>query len=310
MRHVALDAARAGHHVFPTRPHAKIPALHGERSCRGRGVCAESHQGWEPRATTDPDQIRRWWSRTPFGVAIACGPSRLVVIDLDTGTEPLPDWGGATTGWEVLTRAATAHGHTITDTYTVATPSGGHHLYYRAPQGPELRNTQGGTGHSIGPLVDTRAGGGYIVGAGTTRPEGTYTVTCHRPIADLPEWLTIMLTPPPPLLRDQPEQPLDLGPRQARAYLRAIVDGETDLVRHTPTGQRQFTLLGAARTLGRLVAGHELGADAARDALIDAAAPHLGVDGFTLAEAERTIDRGIRYGMQMPRRLRPAEPEV
>jgi hypothetical protein len=34
-------------------------------------------------ATVDPDRIRAWWDRAPYNIGVACGPSRLVVIDLD-----------------------------------------------------------------------------------------------------------------------------------------------------------------------------------------------------------------------------------
>jgi hypothetical protein len=66
---------------------------------------------------------------------------------------------------------------------------------------------------------------------------------------------------------------------------------------------RHTTLLAAACTLGRLVAGGELDAHDARSALFDAAARHVGVDGMTHREIAGTIDDGIRYGAQRPRRL-------
>jgi hypothetical protein len=42
------------------------------------------HAGWEQRATTDPNRIRRAWSTGPFNVGIATGPAGLVVVDVDT----------------------------------------------------------------------------------------------------------------------------------------------------------------------------------------------------------------------------------
>ncbi|MDN5917324.1 MAG: bifunctional DNA primase/polymerase, partial [Pseudonocardia sp.] len=123
LRQVALDAAAAGLYVFPVREGAKLPIFHGLERCRRRGVCTDGHLGWEQRATRDPDQIRRWWSQSPYNVGIACGPSRLLVIDLDTGDEPLPEWGGATTGSEVLARVAAAHDTQVPATYAVSTPT-------------------------------------------------------------------------------------------------------------------------------------------------------------------------------------------
>src|SRR4051794_7290642 len=88
----ALRAAGRGWHVFPIRPGCKKPpALHGdtkERPCPRTGICRDGHQGWEQRATTDPDRIRRAWAAGPYNVGIATGPSGLVVIDLDLPKSP------------------------------------------------------------------------------------------------------------------------------------------------------------------------------------------------------------------------------
>lgn len=303
LRQVALDAAAAGLFVFPVKADSKIPAFHGETRCRGRGVCADGHQGWEQRATRDPAQIRRWWSNsTRWNVGIACGPSALVVIDLDTRIEPLPDWDNATTGREVLDQLAAQHGETLPDTYSVRTPTDGEHLYFRAPAGLEPRNTHGGHGHSLGPLIDTRAGGGFVVGAGSIRPEGAYLVAEHGRVADLPGWLATLLTPPP--VQRPPRTPAkELSPQRANRLVAAIQADELDKVEHAPEGQRQITLLVAARVFGQLVAGGELDADNAHSALHAAAAAHVGVAGFTHAEAYRTINRGMTFGMRAARTI-------
>ena len=84
VRH-ALAYARRSWHVFPLVPGEKRPAI----------------TRWEDRATLDPTRIGRCWHRRtsagPFGVGIACGPSRLVVVDLDQPkpNTVLPD------GWRV-----------------------------------------------------------------------------------------------------------------------------------------------------------------------------------------------------------------
>lgn len=295
----ALDAAAFGLFVFPVRAGSKLPVFHGLKDCKGNGVCADGHQGWEQRATCDPAQIRRWWSKQPFNVGVACGPSGLLVVDLDTsGGQPLAEWGGATTGQEVLAQVAAAHGATVPDTYTVSTPTGGRHLYFRPPAELGLRNTQS----QLGPWVDTRAGGGFVVAAGSVRPEGPYRVARHGVVEELPGWLAEMLTPPPPP-EPRPSGPLDLPTGRANAYVAAILAGEADTVAAAPVGQRQSTLLASARTLGRLVGGGEVDEDNARAILLNAAGVHIGVDGMTHAEVERTIDRAIEYGKQLPRRV-------
>ncbi len=101
----ALAAAARGWHVFPLRPGSKRPAFpdHLAADCtRTDPRCQAAHQGWEPRATLDPDRIRRAWQAAPFNVGIACGPSRLLVVDLDI---PKPDDGPAPQAWQLRTRS-------------------------------------------------------------------------------------------------------------------------------------------------------------------------------------------------------------
>jgi hypothetical protein len=62
----ALKYASLGWAVFPCRPNDKVPATpHG---------CLD--------ATTDPDQIRAWWSEAPnCNIGLACGePSGVVAL--------------------------------------------------------------------------------------------------------------------------------------------------------------------------------------------------------------------------------------
>ncbi|MER7272062.1 bifunctional DNA primase/polymerase, partial [Micromonospora carbonacea] len=112
----AIAYAERGWHVFPLRPDtrtadeddAKRPAFPSRCTADRcdltdpRCKMAGRHVGWEERATTEPARIRRAWSARPYGVGIACGPSGLVVVDLDVpkhpGDIPPPQWAGATGG--------------------------------------------------------------------------------------------------------------------------------------------------------------------------------------------------------------------
>jgi hypothetical protein len=159
----------------------------------------------------------------------------------------------------------------------------------------------------VGWRIDTRARGGYVVGAGSTRPEGSYRVMHDAPVVELPGWLVRALTPPPP---PAPGPPLELPTVRAGAYVRAIVAGEARQVAGARTGTRHRTLLKASRTLGRLVGGGELAEDDAWRALLDAAAGHVGVDGCTPAEVRRTIGDGLAFGKRLPRRITRDPPSV
>lgn len=311
LRDAALAAAASGLYVFPCIPGGKVPDLHGAGHCDGRGPCSAGHQGWEQLATRDPAQIRRWWDHKPTrNIGAAVGRSNLVVIDLDHGRgEPAPEqFPDAASGMDVLeVLAQRVSKRAPWDTYTVSTPTGGLHLYFRAPAGSNLRNTAGeGGATGLGWKIDTRAHGGFVVAAGSVRREGRYRVVNHQPIAALPRWLADALTKPVPAVASEAETPSFRGSdARVGAYVRAILTGEADAVRNTGYGQgRNNALNRAAFNLGRLVGGGELDENTAWRTLLDAASAHVGVKDFTEAEARRTIASGLSAGQLRPRRLK------
>ncbi|WP_280444854.1 bifunctional DNA primase/polymerase, partial [Nocardia brasiliensis] len=227
-RDAALHAARRGWHVFPLRPRSKIPAI----------------KNWEQQATTEPTRINDLWPHNSSrNVGIACGPSRLHVIDLDRshGGQPLDQLAD---GWVVLAQLAAATGHTMPlPTHTVATPSGGFHLYYHTPPKLLLRNSI----NRLGPHIDTRGSGGYVVATGSILAAGQYRVLDDRPPILLPHWLVVALSPPPDPRPTSPPPP----PRNIDAYAARAIDNQTARIRAAATGTRHQTLLLAANSLGR-----------------------------------------------------------
>jgi hypothetical protein len=300
----ALYAAGRGWHVFPVRPNGKRPAFpdhDAERCDRTDPRCRDGHTGWEPRATLDERRIRRAWTTAPWNIGIACGPSRLVVVDLDMpkpGDTPPLEWDrpGIVTGADVLAMLCEQAGQSYpADTWTVATPSGGAHLYFTAPaDGPELRNTRGSNG-GLGWLVDTRAAGGLVVAPGSVINGRPYTVTCDAPPAPLPAWLAERLRPAPL----PPQRPVDvtLPPGRAGGYLRRAVDGEIARVLQSPPRGHNDALYLAAVALGQLVAGGMLEEPAVTAWLTDAAYQV----GQKPRETARTIASGLRAGANRPR---------
>ncbi|WP_280230633.1 bifunctional DNA primase/polymerase [Nocardia cyriacigeorgica] len=178
----ALAHAGQGFSVFPLHPSSKRPVI----------------TRWEQHATRGPARIRTWWRHRPNdNIAIACGPSRLHVLDLDTSHHtPSPNTTPtAVEGQQTLARLAAYHNRALpVPTYTVITPSGGMHLYYAAPVVPALRTSCG----RLGPHIDSRGHGGYVVAAGSSLPHGRYQVVDDRTPIPLPGWLTQLLTNSPP----------------------------------------------------------------------------------------------------------------
>lgn len=287
LRDAAVTAVAAGFCVFPVEPGGKVPAL----------------RNWEHEASREPGMIRRWWAERPYNVGLATGRSGLVVVDLDDGRgSPAPEpFTAARHGRDVLAQLAREAGEAVpVDTFTVATPRNGEHLYFAAPPGVELRNSQG----RLGWRIDTRGHGGLVVAAGSMGPDGRYRVTRRAPVRPLPDWLVPLLQPPPPA--PQPDVPaLRLPDGRADRYLRAIVAAEAATLAAAPAGTRHTALLTAGRTLGRLVGGGELDRSAAFAALHGAAVAHLdGRCDCTPDGIARTLDDALGYGARRPRRLR------
>lgn len=299
----ALTAAARGWHVFPLKPGSKLPALHGRDRCSRTDACQAGHVGWEQRATTDPGRIRRAWTAAPFNIGIATGPSGLVVLDLDTpktGEVPPEEWRmpGVQDGQDVLAVLADRQGQPVpADTFTVATPSGGLHLYYRAPDGVEFRTTAG----KLGWKVDTRAHGGYVVAACSTVNGHQYRVVVDAPPAPLPAWLATLLRPAP--LPPVPDQPVRVSLSRRSRYVDAAVSLECQKVHAAPDGQRNACLFAAAVALGQLVAGGALSEQDHERELMTAAGRHIAVGAFNERQARATIRSGLDKGRNRPRRV-------
>ncbi|MFD0311299.1 bifunctional DNA primase/polymerase [Streptomyces sp. NPDC127119] len=284
----ALSTAERGWSVFPLRPGAKRPALHSEQSCTRTGPCANGHAKWEQRATTDPDRIRAAWSRAPFNVGIATGPSGLVVIDLDkpknqnnNGSADAPD--GATT-FEALCERT---GQPVPRTRTIRTASGGFHLYFTAPAAVRLHNTAG----TLAPLVDTRAWGGYVVAAGSTIDGRTYEVAGPALINPLPPALLALLIPPHPAT--SPPSLTPTAARTGRAAEAALTWGRRN-VRQAPEGTRNIRLLESARAMGRFVAW----GDIPRHVVEDAFQGEGEAAGLTASECRTTIRSALDWSIR------------
>ncbi|MFE2914206.1 bifunctional DNA primase/polymerase [Kitasatospora indigofera] len=273
----ALDAAERGWHVFPLAPNTKRPAV----------------TAWEQRATTDPVRIRRCWGAGPYNVGIACGPSGLVVVDLDTPKSPSvrrpAEWTepGITDGTDVFAELFHRAGQPVPDqTFRVRTCRDGRHLYYAAPGGPVQPNTVG----RLGWLIDSRSAGGYVVAAGSVVDGAAYRVELDLPPLPLPALLLISeksttARPAPARTSGRISDPV--------AWANAALDRECDKVATTGEGRRNRALVGAARSLARMVATRHLTRTVVEDRLTAAA----DAAGLGHAEAARTIRSGLDWGL-------------
>jgi hypothetical protein len=236
-------------------------------------------------ATADPERIRSWWTKHPDHL-VGIPTEGLLVVDLDVRE-------GQRSGWDVWLELAEPHGWSSDGTVMVSTPSGGGHIYHEAPEGAGVRNSAS----KLGPGIDVRADGGYVIAPGSRLPDGReYELLC--PVAATvpmaPGWLVdaAVRTPIPELPATRP------GVNGGSRYGVHALDAELGRLATAAEGTRNDTLVRSAYRIGQLAAGGELDAYHAHDQLL-AVAARIGLGQH---EAEQTIRSGMGSGAQQPRK--------
>jgi hypothetical protein len=149
----AIALAKQGLWVFPVNSKSKKPVTE-------RGQFSDAR--WS--ASDDVAVVARVFDKFPDArIGVATGESGLVVIDVD------PRHGGG--AWYDAQRA---QGDALGSPYEIDTPSGGKHLYYRAPKADGKSRPIANSASMIAPGVDVRGEGGYVVFYGDTPALGPY----------------------------------------------------------------------------------------------------------------------------------------
>ena len=155
-----------GWQVFPLQPRQKTPIVK-----------------WADVATTDEKMAVGWWDNDPdANIGIACGKrSGIVVLDVDVDKN----------GYESLAALRDEWGE-LPETAIAKTGGGGEHIFFKHP-GIEIRNSAG----KLGPGLDIRGDGGYVVAAPSIHPNGQSYEWVVKPrevgLADMPKWLIDLL---------------------------------------------------------------------------------------------------------------------
>lgn len=188
MLKAALDYARHGWPVFPlhTIIDGRCTCAKGKDCGKDSGKHPKTEHGFK-NAATDEQTIRQWWTLCPnanIGLATGKG-SGLLVLDVD------PRYDGD----ETLAELERQNGPLPT-TIESLTGGGGRHIILKHPGYP----VKSGAG-VLGPGLDVKADGGYIVAPGSLHLSGRryeWEVSSHPdevPIAEAPAWLLDKLRP-------------------------------------------------------------------------------------------------------------------
>lgn len=344
---VALWAASRGWFVFPLTPGTKLPA----RSCDDCSSASLDYDGHDAAdcphpaaglhchgmyaATVDEHVIRSWWAENPrYNVGVHAGRSDLVILDLDRHQDKkrprsrdlylpgvelpagLDVEAELHDGVDVVAQLAAIRGHesplNSPATLIVTTPSGGLHLWYRAPEG--TRWSRGVD--RLGWQVDVLAGASIAIMPGTVTSVGTYTRTSATALpTELPTWLGEDLErvglrednrPEPPAAapttRSTSAVPSAAAEESTRlaSYLERAVRNELEKIDDAQEGGWNQAIYTASLALGRLVGGGYLEEAAVEADLLAAAAPRTQQDHRSAAA---TIRSGLRNGIKRPRKV-------
>jgi putative DNA primase/helicase len=265
----ALKYAQSGIPVFPCNLSNKKPM---------------TDNGFKD-ATTDTEAIEDWgdnWSKSLIGIPTG-KISGLFVIDIDVKK--------SVNGFETLAALEEQYGK-LPATRTVRTPSGGMHLYFVMPGTDQpLSNSTG----KLGPGIDTRGQGGYIIAPPSVNSSGKSYQYVDESVglAKPPEWVIDLLIKP----KKEPWHAISVASilGDDTLYGKAALEAIIAEMSATPEGERNDTLFRLSCRLGSLVAGGELSENLAKQ--IKDAAEIAGLDAD---EVEKTFASGFNVGMQSP----------
>lgn len=272
---------RRGMRVFTVQPNGKTPATqHGFKD-----------------ATDDLSVVATMLASTPganLGVATGNG---VLVVDLDKKGDV-----NGILEWERLQQEA---GEEV-ETFRVATPGGGCHLYFAYdPMEAEVRSSAG----RIASGIDIRGEGGYVVGAGSVIDGRSYFLAGDQgaaPFVPAPKWLLEMIGAAKTMGRPTRVATLPpVAPRPAGAdmhpYAKAALENAPSRVAAALEGTRNDTLNAEAFMLGQIA---DAGGLDQTDVI--AALAHGGeAAGLPAHEAWSTAQRAFVQGMDEPRPIPP-----
>jgi hypothetical protein len=291
----ALKLAAAGLPIFPARVYPEPGS--------GRWNKRPLVERWQDVATTDPEQIRKWWRAHPSAVpGSELRRAGLVVVDADRHPGA-PDGVAAFAALEAENGGLPAHPETDT-------AGGGKHHFFCRPAGEPLGNRSGALPEGI----DVRGTGGWVVAPGSVRPDGArwQAAPSSQPLPDayrtgtlqpLPDWIVRLIR----ASRAQHERNERSsrwtnpgGSTREAAYTHATLNRLTNELGCALPGARNNALNRAAFRMGGMIARGWVDHGNVADCLWNACIRNglVADDGPDAVQA--TLASGVAAGMRSP----------
>lgn len=233
----ALAYAANGVPVFPVTVDKKKPVAARLKDEHGNPI---SGTGGFKRATTDPDQIRRWWKpNSTHLIGVPCGPrSGVWALDPDTKEDHDHDGVGA---WKAL---QASHGVVTTREHRTATD--GLHVIFAWDDARPVSSR----GHLMPKGIDVKTLGGYFVTAPGKRKGRDYVVARDVDPIDAPAWLYDLLPGRPSKITTRLTGPKAQGQKgqqnQRSDFGRHIAAAFTEVARSVVIPRSQFPQFASA----------------------------------------------------------------
>jgi hypothetical protein len=238
---------------------------------------------WSKNASIDRTTILSWFEQWPdMNIGIVTGSiSGIVVLDAD-----------GPKGKRSLIQAPP-----VPQTATVKSGVGLH--YYLIPPKDLYVKTLAG----VMPGIDSRGEGGYVCSPCSLHKRGyRYEwLLATNPVPAPAWWLELVEKPKAPVVQEI-KFDVKVNDLQIHAYGRIALENELAMLYSTPVGMglRNDKLNKASFSLGQLVGGGILDEQMVRSCLWDAAVNGMQMESD---EASKTLESGLRGGMQKPRKL-------
>jgi hypothetical protein len=191
-------------------------------------------------ATSDPDIIRKWWTKWPDALIGVPTGSKFVVIDVDLQHHEAREWYGRAN---------------LPITRTHYTRSGGRHLLFKPNDGVKCSASK------IWPHIDTRGERGYVIWWPAERLE----VQHADVLAPVPDWIVARLNPPAPPPVELPARPI------SAEHVQHKLNGIIRTIATAREGERNHITFWGGCRLAEMVAAGALGRSNAINIAVEAA---------------------------------------